>query len=415
MQDRPYGLRFDIYERIHLTEEAAGIAELEEIELLPRIQVVEQEDQAALRGHLLLEGVYRGEENELQSLTHLIPVEITIPMNRVSSVEDISVEIENFDVDLLSLRSLNITGVLSLHGVEGIEPADSSVWAEDEFTVVHTPQPPTNLVQQREEVQEQQSEPDSAFVASSTTAPEQWNPHFGDSAAHSSSSSDKPAAEQSSNKPQVWQFESASHAREEIREPDRPSGTSQANTDADHSPWNEEREQQVDVDERDPSSDIQLEDSDAAVSALSESELQNEQEEVTAAVDSSSEDKKEMKVAFGSKKDVLVTELESVPFSTLLPTSRVSKEPPANEATEAEAHAEQEPEDFTAAGGRWNSLFQRSEEEQGAFRKLRLCIVQREETLETIADRYELSVRELQLYNRLTEHGVEEGQVLLIP
>ena len=36
---------------------------------------------------------------------------------------------------------------------------------------------------------------------------------------------------------------------------------------------------------------------------------------MTAAVDSSSEDKKEMKVAFGSKKDVLVTELEAVPFS----------------------------------------------------------------------------------------------------
>lgn len=414
MQDRPYGLRFDIYERIHLTEEAAGIAELEEIELLPRIQVVEQEDQAALRGHLLLEGVYRGEENELQSLTHLIPVEITIPMNRVSNVEDISVEIENFDVDLLSLRSLNITGVLSLHGVEGIEPANSSVWPEDEFTVVHSPHPSTNLAQQREEVQEQQSEPDSASVVSSTTAVEQWSSHFGDhSAAQTSSAPDKPAIEQPSNKPQVWQFESAPHVREEIREPDRPSGTSHADTDADNSLWSEDREQQVD--ERDPSSDIQLEESDAAVSALSEPELLNEQEEVNAAVDASSEEKKEMKVAFGSKKDVLVTELEAVPFSTLLPTSRVSKEPPSTEATEAEAHAEQETEDFAAAGGRWNSLFQRREEEQGSFRKLRLCIVQREETLETIADRYELSVRELQLYNRLTEHGLEEGQVLLIP
>lgn len=414
MQDRPYGLRFDIYERIHLTEEAAGIAELEEIELLPQIQVVEQEDQAALRGHLLLEGVYRGEENELQSLTHLIPVEITIPMNRVSNVEDISVEIENFDVDLLSLRSLNITGVLSLHGVEGIEPADSSVWPEDEFTVVHTPHPSTNQAQQREEVQAQQSEPDSAPVASSTTAAEQWSSHFGDhSAAQTSSVPDEPTAEQPSNKPQVWQFESSSHQREEIREPDRPSGTFQADADADNPLWSEEREHQVD--ERDPSSDIPLEDSDAAVSALSESELLNEQEEVNAAVDASSEDKKEMKVAFGSKKDVLVTELEAVPFSTLLPTSRVSKEPPSAEATETEAHAEQETEDFAAAGGRWNSLFQRSEEEQGSFRKLRLCIVQREETLETIADRYELSVRELQLYNRLTEHGLEEGQVLLIP
>ncbi|MCF2719179.1 LysM peptidoglycan-binding domain-containing protein [Paenibacillus sp. UKAQ_18] len=46
---------------------------------------------------------------------------------------------------------------------------------------------------------------------------------------------------------------------------------------------------------------------------------------------------------------------------------------------------------------------------------MRLCIVQREDTLETIADRYQLSTRELQLYNRLAEHHVEEGQVLYIP
>ena len=40
----------------------------------------------------------------------MIPVEITVPLNRVSSLDDIAVEIENFDVDLLSKRSLNITG-----------------------------------------------------------------------------------------------------------------------------------------------------------------------------------------------------------------------------------------------------------------------------------------------------------------
>lgn len=81
--DQPQGLRFDIYERIHLTEEAAGIAELEEIELLPRIQVVTHGDHAALRGHLLLEGVYRTPEQITSELHHLIPVEITIPLNRV--------------------------------------------------------------------------------------------------------------------------------------------------------------------------------------------------------------------------------------------------------------------------------------------------------------------------------------------
>lgn len=110
MFDQSYGLRFDIYERIHLTEELPGIAELEEVELLPNIQVISQDEQVALRGHLLLTYLYRGdgEEDGTQRLEHFIPVEITVPANRVTSLDEISVEIENFDVDLLSKRSMNI-------------------------------------------------------------------------------------------------------------------------------------------------------------------------------------------------------------------------------------------------------------------------------------------------------------------
>lgn len=44
MFDQSHGLRFDIYERIHLSEELPGIAELEEVELLPEIQVIQRED-----------------------------------------------------------------------------------------------------------------------------------------------------------------------------------------------------------------------------------------------------------------------------------------------------------------------------------------------------------------------------------
>jgi stage VI sporulation protein D len=63
---------------------------------------------------------------------------------------------------------------------------------------------------------------------------------------------------------------------------------------------------------------------------------------------------------------------------------------------------------------RWKNLFI-SNEDQNPFRKVRLVIVQREETLDDIAQRYHLSTRELQLYNRLSEHQVNEGQVLYIP
>ncbi|GJM76451.1 hypothetical protein HMSSN036_86670 [Paenibacillus macerans] len=47
-------------------------------------------------------------------------------------------EIENFDVDLLSARSLNITGVLSLKGVETSSLAvEADSWKDREFTTAH--------------------------------------------------------------------------------------------------------------------------------------------------------------------------------------------------------------------------------------------------------------------------------------
>ncbi|MBF0819940.1 hypothetical protein, partial [Streptococcus acidominimus] len=109
------GLRFDIYERVHLQENVAAIQELNEVELLPHIQVLTLDEQAILKGNLLLTGSYTSEDGEsTRTLEHLIPVEISLPLSRVHRVEDIQVDIENFDIDLLSSRSLNVTGVLSL-------------------------------------------------------------------------------------------------------------------------------------------------------------------------------------------------------------------------------------------------------------------------------------------------------------
>ncbi|RIE03884.1 hypothetical protein [Cohnella faecalis] len=50
MTDQSNGLRFDIYERVHLPDEVAAIEELEEIELVPHMQALPQEDEVLLRG-----------------------------------------------------------------------------------------------------------------------------------------------------------------------------------------------------------------------------------------------------------------------------------------------------------------------------------------------------------------------------
>ncbi|SFA68844.1 stage VI sporulation protein D [Lentibacillus halodurans] len=58
-------------------------------------------------------------------------------------------------------------------------------------------------------------------------------------------------------------------------------------------------------------------------------------------------------------------------------------------------------------------MFSREEEE--TYAKMRLCIVQGNDTVESIAERYKISALQLLKQNRLTEDGLEEGQLLYIP
>nr|WP_244310751.1 LysM peptidoglycan-binding domain-containing protein [Paenibacillus ottowii] len=437
--DQPQGLRFDIYERIHLTEEAAGIAELEEIELLPRIQVVTHGDHAALRGHLLLEGVYRTPEQITSELHHLIPVEITIPLNRVGRLEDISVEIENFDVDLLSLRSLNITGVLSLHGVESSHAEETAVWLDDEFTVVHAPEHPAPSLSGDGEYRHEEtySTQDSVFnnitdpETSYTVAAQQETAYWGHSPEvqeEQKSSLEQQAydpivdpnrfyepwtgkeVEDSSSEvkhqqetPEVWAFQ-----QEEAGSEGNKPKVSSASPNVADDPLLSETHSATE-------SEIYLE-PQLEVSQGNDSDFRPEaSEQVNHGVqDTFTEEKPEMRVALNSKKHEGADEPDPVVFSSLLQSSRSVKEAEHQQQLEHETQEQDQKADEEREDAKWKNLFFHTKDET-PFCKVRLCIVQREDTLETIADRYQLSPRELQLYNRLAEHHVEEGQVLYIP
>nr|WP_283653003.1 MULTISPECIES: LysM peptidoglycan-binding domain-containing protein [unclassified Paenibacillus] len=432
--DQPQGLRFDIYERIHLTEEAAGIAELEEIELLPRIQVVTHGDHAALRGHLLLEGVYRTPEQVMNELHHLIPVEITIPLNRVGRLEDISVEIENFDVDLLSLRSLNITGVLSLHGVESSHAEETAVWLDEEFTVVHAPEHPARPFSANAEQRQEETYATQNSVSDHTTESES---SYRVPAQQEYASWEQPSQEYGEQKssPEHQAYESAVDPNR-IYEPWTGKAVEDSTSEVKHEHetpevWGFQQEEAWTGSEPKISStapnvvydpllaephhatepEIYLE---PQLEAGQVDDFRRETLEQVDAVsqDTVADDKPEMRVALNSKKNEKADEPDPVVYSSLLQSSRSVKEAEYQQQLEQEPQGQEAQEEREDA--KWKNLFFHTQDET-PFRKVRLCIVQREDTLETIADRYQLSTRELQLYNKLAEHHVEEGQVLYIP
>ncbi|MFC4600415.1 LysM peptidoglycan-binding domain-containing protein [Cohnella hongkongensis] len=426
MTDQLNGLRFDIYERVHLPDDVAAIEELEEIELVPHMQALPQDDQVLLRGHLLLSGVYRSQANAgLSQLEHWIPVEIALPHNRIQSVEELAVEIDNFDVDLLTTRSLNVTGVLALRGLQ-VQAAQSPVWRDDSFTVVH--QAPAEADQELDasafraaesqavpeetsgkEAGEPTGEEPSLLPARELAEPErvdEWGLQEETDAtlAHDAS---KEAKESS------WlsMFQNLEESRGEPAEAVQAQETKEAQSPASGEgvPWGDLSEERPAVSEQPAEADPEQE---------VEPALQAEPEPPAI------EEKPDLRVALGGKP--LDAAAPSQPSGVGL-LSQLGEKGARREAQlriqEAEAQAEQQAQQAQASAQsalsgdeiEWTRLFLGSGSEAQSFRTVKMCIVQKEETLEAIASRYNLQSRELQLYNRLQEPYLSEGQVLYIP
>ncbi|MEC0168488.1 LysM peptidoglycan-binding domain-containing protein [Paenibacillus graminis] len=459
MFDQSHGLRFDIYERIHLPAELPGIAELEEVELIPDIQVIQREDRAELYGQLLLTGLYRGEDDRTQRLEHAIPVEITVPLTRVSSLDDIGVEIENFDIDLLTMRTVNITGVLSLRGIGSGETQPA--WQQEEYTVAYT----AEEAEQRQEAPAAKHEHENdalyenslwtygegatdiaaheqADAISAETTASAVNPLFPDEAVYTGPAAvaqppqkDKEAKVRthSLNTPTGYAAaELTAHPQKADKAPQEPVASHflaandlnpaetariSGSTEALGAESGEPEAEIHAVHKEEPQAVAEAVENAAnpPAEAAAETLPANENELFTAPdVQPVPEEKPDLKIALGSKKEEKAEEREPLTYSTLLSSSRAHREQENQHAQEQEAAV---PAAAPDAGNdtEWKSRFIGGRGGTELFRKVRLCIVQREETLDTIAEKYQLSARELVMYNRLSGQNVEEGQVLYIP
>ena len=123
------------------------------------------------------------------------------------------------------------------------------------------------------------------------------------------------------------------------------------------------------------------------------------------------EDKKELKVAFGKKADEAV-DINPYGIKSLLSKAGSYLTDKRNAEAEAQAALAEE---TRIDAVEWKRLFLQSNTGTQEFRKLKLCIVQKEDTLESIAKRYQLNPRELQLLNRMSDQEISVGQVIYLP
>lgn len=405
MTDQLNGLRFDIYERVHLPDDVAAIEELEEIELVPHMQALPQDDQVLLRGHLLLSGIYRSQDSAgVSQLEHWIPVEISLPLNRIQSVEELAVEIDNFDVDLLTTRSLNVTGVLALRGLQ-VQSAQSPIWRDDSFTVVHqaeqeTAEQQASYQQDRDLYEEVSSEDLSADDYASESETELIEQDRED-VWGLQSETDAIAQESSSLKENNWlsMFQNLEESRKE-ESIDYNSELQPESKPFEESSWGDVTKERL-------VEDVLLQES--SLGFASEEPIVEQEE------------KPDVKVALGGKAlDAVPAQYQfGVGLLSQLGDKGAKREAELRilEAAQAEEKAQQASQSAQSSGDEleWTRLFLNNGAQAQSFRKVKMCIVQREETLDLIANRYNVQPRELQLYNRLNEPYLSEGQVLYIP
>lgn len=141
-------------------KEGQGVRELIGISLEPEIVIEENGDEVRLKGTVDLAGEYVPHQSDqkyeeaapLQSVrtmdrvesgeegvyyfSHSFPVEITVPLERISSLEDVLIDIESFDYELPANNQLRLHAHLNINGVEQkANAADNSETFDESATL----------------------------------------------------------------------------------------------------------------------------------------------------------------------------------------------------------------------------------------------------------------------------------------
>ncbi|KHE72993.1 hypothetical protein, partial [Halobacillus sp. BBL2006] len=140
-------------------KEGQGVRELIGISLEPEISIEDCGDEVCLRGTVDLAGEYvavqeqtlyndapvqsarmmnqveEGEEG-VSYFSHSFPVEITVPLERVSNLDDVLVDIESFDYELPANHQLRLHAQLNINGIEEKETKAENAPQFDESATV---------------------------------------------------------------------------------------------------------------------------------------------------------------------------------------------------------------------------------------------------------------------------------------
>ncbi|GAM12082.1 stage VI sporulation protein D [Mesobacillus selenatarsenatis] len=378
-------LRFSLEESVWF-QRGQEVAELVSISLDPNITIQDNEQYVSIRGSLELTGEYtcheQQQENDEEQLSalkyvhsvmereegvneflHRFPVDITIPKNRIESIYDIDIQVEGFDYVFPEKDRLKLTADLAITGLYGEQQHEADQETDSEEVEE------LEVSYREEATEEVDAEVEAAYAETgSHNTEDSAEPDFPEAPAYSFVQQNETL-----NQEEQYSYE------EELYAPFRAEARKEADAEELTEPeLQEQREHQ-------PVPEYALSDFRGEPEPVAEVEVEQEEEVEV-----------ELEIEDQPEAENVPAEMEESPESSSSPVLKKKKPNMKQGISIAE--------------------FLARKEEETEVAKIRVCIVQQGDSLQSISERYDVPVQQLLRVNHLSiDHEVHEGQVLYVP
>ncbi|SFS95716.1 LysM peptidoglycan-binding domain-containing protein [Marininema halotolerans] len=444
-------LRFDILEKVRLHPQKPGIGTLLELDLYPDVEIEDQGSHLKIEGYLRLNGTYLSghgyllpEEGEGEASSHpngmisspppqkeeiayVIPVEITLPAER-ADIDHIASEIESFDYKVLSPFELHIEAVLSIDGLLNDEQSEEPS-ADYELVDPESAEEPLLPAQaeSQEDLEEAMDSPEAAEEAQEEVS-------FMDERRQEEdlSASDSSDMEASNHESETENYDFVHVARYDGIDDSHGVLHSQSFHDEESESPEDTVFQTHETPIAEASPDVE-EEVTSEMEATRATEAESEFEKEADPPPLFSHDRRgwgdnrylrhphhgefdfqeldtDERQKFGIEHlSEMAQNEEATKGQQFLEERQASDEPPsATETNQSDEKNEGKPARLD-----WARWILGDEEEE--FVKVRMVIVQKEDSLDTIAERYEVSASKILHLNQLESNVLEQGQIVYIP
>ncbi|MFV9511076.1 LysM peptidoglycan-binding domain-containing protein [Tepidibacillus sp. LV47] len=431
MSEQPY-MKFEIREKVNQLKENKSFHQLASLELQPIVKVYESENNIEISGYLVLNGEFakdyvneKWEEQYEQSdgihagsifeqpeeplnFQYQIPISIQIQADRVVEPSQVFVDIDFFDYEILSDHQIELIAHIKLLGVHPYKEQDTPVDFNYDDESSQDYQEGSASISYEKEINEQ-----PAMENKEETAPEEGQKE-----------AVKQMEDDEKKEKDIEKIEAKEGQQEEIEQVDAKETQEEEqtvnetmedqSTEQDQTDPQEPKEQQAPKmkigfrpKESDPKQN-EVTGSNPLYSLIKKEKQQSVTDETT---ESKMEQSLSMEINESSQDESFSKKEEK----TVEETIEVVEENVTEEGVNEKTGKEEEPKDEQVRKKSKNLLFSLLQSNKESRKTIKLYFVQKNDTLESIAEKYQIKVQTIVEKNHLSDQEIHEGQILYLP